>query len=128
MISINLQRNSVLTALVTCSIRAEQQQAFIDHISHFLARDTQLPVCLSVVFLPPPSQQPTSRELDVLKLIVEGYSNREIAQHLNVSQNTVKTHVRGLMNKFGVDRRIQLVAIAMAFNSANNFSTTLNAV
>lgn len=69
----------------------------------------------------PSMQQPSSRELEVLKLIVEGYSNREIAQELNLSHNTIKTHVRSLLNKFGVNRRIQLVAIAMALDSRNTF-------
>ena len=46
------------------------------------------------------------RELDVLKLVVEGYSNPEIANALYLSPNTVKTHIRGIMNKLAVDDRV----------------------
>ncbi len=53
------------------------------------------------------------RELEVLKLIVEGYSNPEIAGKLYLSANTVKTHVRGIMNKLAVDDRVQAAVVAL---------------
>jgi DNA-binding NarL/FixJ family response regulator len=53
------------------------------------------------------------RELEVLKLIVEGYSNPEIAAKLYLSANTVKTHVRGIMNKLAVDDRVQAAVVAL---------------
>ncbi|MGF1492786.1 MAG: response regulator [Microcoleaceae cyanobacterium] len=55
----------------------------------------------------------SQRELEVLKLIVEGMSNTEIAAQLFLSPNTIKTHVRGIMNKFAVDDRVQAAVIAM---------------
>ncbi len=53
------------------------------------------------------------RELEVLKLMAEGQSNSEIAAHLYLSHNTVKTHVRGIFNKLGVDHRVQAVVAAL---------------
>ena len=47
----------------------------------------------------------TERELDVLRLLAEGKSNREIAQSLNIGEQTVKTHVSHILNKLGVPSR-----------------------
>ncbi|MEE3719001.1 response regulator transcription factor [Tumidithrix elongata RA019] len=55
----------------------------------------------------------SERELDVLKLMVEGLSNPEIAANLYLSPNTVKTHVRGIMNKLAVDDRVQAAVTAL---------------
>lgn len=55
----------------------------------------------------------SQREMEVLKLIVEGYSNPEIASQLYLSANTVKTHVRGIMNKLAVDDRVQAAVVAL---------------
>ena len=55
----------------------------------------------------------SQRELEVLKLMVEGYSNPEIAAKLYLSANTVKTHVRNIMNKLSVDDRVQAAVVAL---------------
>jgi len=51
----------------------------------------------------------TPREHEILGLIAEGLSNREIAERLFVSENTVKTHSSRLFDKMGVSRRTQAV-------------------
>jgi NarL family two-component system response regulator LiaR len=53
----------------------------------------------------------TARELEILGLIATGLSNREIAGHLFVSENTVKTHSSRLFDKLGAKRRTQAVQI-----------------
>ena len=53
----------------------------------------------------------TKRELEILALIAEGLSNREIADKLFVSENTVKTHSSRLFDKLGAKRRTQAVQI-----------------
>lgn len=51
----------------------------------------------------------TSREHDVLSLIAGGLSNRDIAAHLGLSLNSVKTYIRTAYGKIGADRRTQAV-------------------
>ncbi len=57
--------------------------------------------------------QLSQREVEVLKLVVDGRSNPEIAAALYLSPNTVKTHVRGIMNKLAVDDRVQAAVVAL---------------
>ena len=53
----------------------------------------------------------TKRELEILALIAQGMSNREIAEKLFVSENTVKTHSSRLFDKLSAKRRTQAVQI-----------------
>ena len=55
----------------------------------------------------------SDRELEVLRYIVEGYSNPEIAKALYLSEHTVKTYVRGIMNKLLVNDRVQAAVVAL---------------
>ena len=54
----------------------------------------------------------TPRELDILEAMAAGLSNREIAERLFVSENTVKTHVGRLFDKLSAKRRTQAVQLA----------------
>ncbi len=56
----------------------------------------------------------TARELEVLTLMAEGLSNREIAERVHVSDNTVKTHASRVFDKLGARRRTQAVQMAKA--------------
>jgi two-component system, NarL family, response regulator LiaR len=55
----------------------------------------------------------SAREQQILQLIVEGYSNPQIAADLNLSVSTIKTHIRGIMNKLVVQRRVQIAVVAV---------------
>lgn len=57
----------------------------------------------------------TPRELEILGLIAQGMSNREIANKLYVSENTVKTHSSRVFDKLGARRRTQAVQFGKEF-------------
>jgi DNA-binding CsgD family transcriptional regulator len=57
----------------------------------------------------------TPRELEILELIAKGMSNREIADKLFVSENTVKTHSSRVFDKLGAKRRTQAVQLGKEF-------------
>lgn len=60
-----------------------------------------------------PKSRLSQREIDVLKLVVEGMSNQAIAEKLYVSVETVKTHMRRIMEKLAVSDRTQAAVKAM---------------
>jgi DNA-binding CsgD family transcriptional regulator len=53
----------------------------------------------------------TRREMEILQLVAQGMTNREIAAHLFVSENTVKTHCARAFDKLGARRRTQAVQL-----------------
>ncbi len=55
----------------------------------------------------------TARELDVLKCIVSGKSNRDIGLELSISEATVKTHINNILGKLGVSDRTQAATTAL---------------
>lgn len=66
---------------------------------------------------PTPSQFNLSeRELDVLEQMVEGLTNRQIAEALSISRSTVKFHVSSILAKLNVSSRTEAVALAMQHN------------
>ncbi len=57
----------------------------------------------------------TRREFEILELIAQGMSNREIAGRLYVSENTIKTHSSRVFDKLGAKRRTQAVQLGKKF-------------
>lgn len=77
-----------------------------------------LPVTAAPTRPPQPLDRPfteplSAREMEVLKLIVDGLSNQDIADKLIISLATAKTHVRNILNKLAVDDRTQAAVHAM---------------
>jgi ATP/maltotriose-dependent transcriptional regulator MalT len=65
--------------------------------------------------LPPPLVEPlTARELEILELLRQRWSNKEIAQKLGITPVTVKRHIANLFGKLGVNKRLDAVAAAEA--------------
>jgi two-component system NarL family response regulator len=58
----------------------------------------------------------TQREMDVLRLLSDGRSNRDIASQLFISENTVKNHVRNILEKLHLRSRMEAVVYAMREN------------
>ena len=87
-----------------------------DYVNHLLSASRHLaaePPHASIDQQAQPLVEPLSpRELEVLHLVAEGLSNREIAAELVISVRTVKKHVQNIHGKLGVQRRTQAVARA----------------
>ena len=60
-----------------------------------------------------PSPKLTDRELEVLKLVAQGLNNREVAKRLFISENTVKNHVRNILEKLQLHSRMEAVMYAV---------------
>ncbi len=56
----------------------------------------------------------TTRETEVLRLVAQGYTSQQIADHLSISVNTVETHRAHIMDKLGLRGRAELVRYALA--------------
>ncbi len=54
----------------------------------------------------------TEREIEIIRLLRQGYSNREIGEHIAISESTVKFHVRKIMRKLDVNHRTEIVYTA----------------
>ncbi|WP_370249242.1 response regulator [Nocardioides sp.] len=63
-----------------------------------------------------PALRLTERELDVLRLVAQGLSNKEIAARLFISENTVKNHVRNMLEKLQLHSRMEAVMYAVREN------------
>ena len=60
-----------------------------------------------------PAPKLTEREMEVLKLVARGMNNRDIAKELFISENTVKNHVRNILEKLQIHSRMEAVMIAV---------------
>lgn len=60
------------------------------------------------------------RENDVLTFLVHGYSNKEIASNLELSENTIKSHLKNIYTKLGVSNRTQAAAEAKLLSLIHN--------
>ena len=78
-----------------------------------VAEARRLLVAPTSVPVPDRSPRLSPRELDVLRLLVAGHHDREIATALRVSPRTIQTHVASLFAKFGVNSRVEVTAIAV---------------
>jgi NarL family two-component system response regulator LiaR len=58
------------------------------------------------------TEELTQRELDVLRCIAMGMSNKQVALHLSIGTTTVRSHVSSLMRKLGLENRTQLAIYA----------------
>lgn len=61
---------------------------------------------------PQPAPDLTEREMEVIRLLGHGYSNKEIGKYISISESTVKFHVRKIMRKLHVSHRTEIVYAA----------------
>ncbi|WP_404365257.1 response regulator transcription factor [Marinobacter sp.] len=62
-----------------------------------------------------PPEQLTPRQLDVLRLLADGLPNKRICQELDLTEHTVKTHLKAIFSQLGVHNRTECVAQARSF-------------
>jgi len=103
--SLSMEEVSLDLASGSAMMSSSESVSSSGHSGHRVAvRDNGLPLGL------------TGREVDVLKLITEGRSNQDIARHLIITQNTVKTHMKNIFHKLGVSDRTGAAVKALREN------------
>ena len=110
------------TRLVAWGVRAVlPREAAPDQIAAALqaaaAGLVTLPVEISASMLPAAAEileeNLTPREIEVLEMLAEGWSNKQIAGHLKISEHTAKFHVNSILNKLGAGTRTEAVMRAL---------------
>lgn len=112
-----LERSSAHLPLLSLALQTEslthESQTFIREIfrlSNYVGNDTQ--ISRSEIDSLAASASISPREQEVLRLLSEGYSNRDIAVKLSISESTVKTHVGNIYTKLNVNSRVQAITQA----------------
>jgi DNA-binding NarL/FixJ family response regulator len=95
--------------LVTLGVTAAELVGVVRDVWRY-ARATAGPPVADRRYRPGDSAGLSDREHDVLGAITRGLSNNEVASHLGISVNSVKTHIRGAYRRIGVGTRSQAVA------------------
>jgi two-component system nitrate/nitrite response regulator NarL len=54
----------------------------------------------------------TRREIDIVRAVVSGYTNKEIAERSSITENTVKSHLTHIFDKLGASNRVELALFA----------------
>jgi DNA-binding NarL/FixJ family response regulator len=82
-----------------------------------MTRQTTTRLIKGLADLPPQRAEPveslTEREIELLRLVAEGMTNKAITQTLSISENTVKYHIRNILQKLGVQNRTEAVTHAI---------------
>ncbi|MCP4358309.1 MAG: response regulator transcription factor [Chloroflexi bacterium] len=93
-----------------------QHPTYVGRLLHAFGDETGTAVTPSATVFPKPAIDLTPREMDVLQAIAVGLSNKEIEETLFISKNTVRTHIKNLYSKLGVESRTQAIARARSLN------------
>jgi two-component system, NarL family, nitrate/nitrite response regulator NarL len=116
MIAIQLGARGVLTKDVSTEMLLKCIRCVVDG-QYWLGHQTVSDLVDAIVLKPadhrPSKMTLTSRELDIVAAIVEGASNREIAEQFGLSPQTVKNHLSSIFDKLGVSNRLELALYAV---------------
>lgn len=123
--------NARIVALSTYGGDEDIHRAFLAGVQSYLTKDVLHDELIQAIravhtgqkYLPAPiaaalaAQLPrpdlSARELEVLNLIVQGLSNKQLAHTLGIAEHTVKNHVKSILNKLDVDDRTQAATAAI---------------
>lgn len=94
-IVLNQEHPSCQSPGYNCLNASDTQEAIIDQLQHLFDADEKLSP-------PEKNKDLSARETDVLKLIVKGHTNKDIADELSISLNTVLTHRKNITAKLGI--------------------------
>jgi two-component system nitrate/nitrite response regulator NarL len=84
---------------------------------YWVGRDRVDDLCAHLTTEPTPPESPrryglSAREMEILRAVVAGWTNREISKHLSISPNTAKHHLSNIFDKLGVSNRLELALFA----------------
>jgi two-component system, NarL family, response regulator LiaR len=100
-------KGSQVTQIIDAIAAVQSGAIYLDEkVRHVVNRLKDLPANQSEFTL-------SDREMEVLKLLVEGHSNGAIAETLFLSESTIKAHLRSIMTKFEVNDRVQVAVVAL---------------
>jgi two-component system, NarL family, nitrate/nitrite response regulator NarL len=116
MIAIQLGARGILTKDVTTEMLLKCVRCVVAG-QYWLGHQTVADLVDAIVLKPadhrPSKPTLTSRELDIVAAIVDGASNREIAEQFKLSPQTVKNHLSSIFDKLGVSNRLELALYAV---------------
>lgn len=109
-------KDAVVEHLTACIRAVMQGQYWLE--GHPVQNLVQVLRDLSAQTAPPPRRTYglTARELEVVNLITEGCTNKDIAKTFGISEETVKRHLTNIFNKLGVGNRLELALFALNHN------------
>ena len=106
----------VVIPLLRLAVQQRLHAPFAAHVIQLLGSHAATTSGAQPVVISETGEALTARELDVLRLLAAGYSNRAIGRALVVELGTVKRHVNSLMGKLQVQSRLQAVTRARELN------------
>ncbi len=109
-------KDAIVEHLTACIRAVMQGQYWLD--GHPVQNLVQVLRDLAAQTAPPPRRTfgLTARELEVVNLITEGCTNKDIAKTFGISEETVKRHLTNIFNKLGVGNRLELALFALNHN------------
>lgn len=103
---------ALLHHLARAGLGASHDPLVPEHLDRLLQAFGPPPAALADPPPGPPAEALTSKEVNVLQLLAEGYSNSAMVEKLGVSDSTVRTHLRNINMKLGASSRTHAVALA----------------
>jgi DNA-binding NarL/FixJ family response regulator len=107
-------------------LKSVQPQALLDTLSGVVRGEASISGAMAARLLqdlaresrpasppPAPPARLTQREQEVLRLVSQGKSNKEIASALNIAENTVKNHLKNILEKLHLENRVQAATFAL---------------